>query len=477
MEEAEKLLRRIKAVTRKNRRGGEGPYSGPYGPPPVSYSPPPYGPPPGTYNPPPYGPPPAAYSPPPYSPPPATYSPPPYSPPPASYSPPPAAYSPRPESYGPPPPVYSPPPPSLGPREDSYPTTEELSQSPFSPSFEGPVTSPSEEKYELENQDLPLQTDQESLGDNFELGGDDPTTNNFENDTDFQENAAANDFGEAAEGPSFEQDRDVFGKESQFEVPTLGTQGSDGFDFGLDEERENQASNDLYGPSGEMAAAALPASEGKGFMDRLFGSSAPAQSTAAETKPESGFFGRLFGKSETPVPASSPVEQAPESPPPSPTPPPQPVTESATKPEAPPLAAAATAATVGGMWSWKWMIFAFLLVMIIWYIRPYVTMFSDLLKSANDLLESTVQPTEEKAKPAKPPPSKKVKAKVSQKKTTVPEPDESTSNVQGGAQGGFCLAGEWKGVRSCVKIPKGTECVSGQLFPTELKCTNPALRE
>jgi hypothetical protein len=464
MEDAEKLLRRIKAVTRKNRRGGESPYSGPYGPPPVSYSPPPYGPPPGTYSPPPYGPPPAAYSPPPYSPPPASYSPPPYSPPPASYSPPPAAYSPRPESYGPPPPVYSPPPPSLRPREDSYPATEELYQPPFSPSFEGPGISPSAERYEIENQELPLQADQESLGENFELGGDDPSTDNFEDDAEFQENAATNDFGEAAEGPAFEQDRDEFGKESQFEVPL---QGTDGFE----EEREIQASNDLYGPSGEVAAAP-PASDSKGFMDRLFGSSAPAQPTAAEAKPESGFFGSLFGKSETPNSAPSPVEQSPVSPPP--TPPPQPVTETPMKQEAPPLAAAATAATVGGMWSWKWMIFAFLLVMIIWYVRPYVTMFSDLMKSANDLLESTVQPTEEKAKP---PPSKKVKTKVSQKKTAVPEPDESTSNVQGGAQGGFCLAGEWKGVRSCVKIPKGTECVSGQLFPTELKCTNPGLRE
>jgi hypothetical protein len=59
---------------------------------------------------------------------------------------------------------------------------------------------------------------------------------------------------------------------------------------------------------------------------------------------------------------------------------------------------------------------------------------------------------------------------------TAPEPDESASSVQGGSRSGFCLAGEWKGVRSCVKVANNKECVSGQLFESETKCVNPSLR-
>ena len=57
-----------------------------------------------------------------------------------------------------------------------------------------------------------------------------------------------------------------------------------------------------------------------------------------------------------------------------------------------------------------------------------------------------------------------------------PAPDDSASSVQGGAKGGFCLAGEWKGVRSCVKVKSAKDCVSGQLFPNEMSCVNPTLR-
>jgi hypothetical protein len=127
----------------------------------------------------------------------------------------------------------------------------------------------------------------------------------------------------------------------------------------------------------------------------------------------------------------------------------------------------AAAVAVGGFWGWKPLLFLLLIAMLVWYIRPYFTYFSDLVKSTNDLLNATTAPE-----------TKKEEAKKKLKKIKgSPEPDDSTSNVQGGAQGGYCLAGEWKNVRSCVKIPKGTECVSGQLFPSEVKCINPGLRD
>lgn len=58
------------------------------------------------------------------------------------------------------------------------------------------------------------------------------------------------------------------------------------------------------------------------------------------------------------------------------------------------------------------------------------------------------------------------------KKKVEPEPDDATSSVQ--SKGAYCYVGEWKGVRSCVRL-KG-KCESGQTFETESKCANPELR-
>ena len=53
-----------------------------------------------------------------------------------------------------------------------------------------------------------------------------------------------------------------------------------------------------------------------------------------------------------------------------------------------------------------------------------------------------------------------------------PVPDESSSSIQGA---GYCYIGEWKGVRSCLKIDKDTKCDS-QVYSTEELCVNPKLR-
>ena len=58
------------------------------------------------------------------------------------------------------------------------------------------------------------------------------------------------------------------------------------------------------------------------------------------------------------------------------------------------------------------------------------------------------------------------------KKTNVPEPDDTTSNVQ--TKGAYCYVGEWKGVRSCVKVKD--KCESGKTFESEEKCVHPELR-
>jgi len=67
---------------------------------------------------------------------------------------------------------------------------------------------------------------------------------------------------------------------------------------------------------------------------------------------------------------------------------------------------------------------------------------------------------------------------VSYIRDTVPNPDESNSQVQQGTVGkkGFCYVGNWNGFRSCVKVSKSNECLSGEIFETDEQCRNPELR-
>ena len=55
------------------------------------------------------------------------------------------------------------------------------------------------------------------------------------------------------------------------------------------------------------------------------------------------------------------------------------------------------------------------------------------------------------------------------KKTKSPEPDDTTSSVQ--SKSGYCYVGDWKGVRSCVKV--SGKCESGKVFSTKTACTTP----
>ena len=54
----------------------------------------------------------------------------------------------------------------------------------------------------------------------------------------------------------------------------------------------------------------------------------------------------------------------------------------------------------------------------------------------------------------------------------LPEPDESTNQTKN--KSGYCLVGEWKGIRSCVKVDK-TPCTT-QVYSTKQQCVNPELR-
>jgi hypothetical protein len=62
----------------------------------------------------------------------------------------------------------------------------------------------------------------------------------------------------------------------------------------------------------------------------------------------------------------------------------------------------------------------------------------------------------------------------------APKPESSVSDIQkpistkkGGS--GWCLVGEYNGVRSCVGMEEHDKCMSGQVFPSQKICLNPNL--
>lgn len=61
----------------------------------------------------------------------------------------------------------------------------------------------------------------------------------------------------------------------------------------------------------------------------------------------------------------------------------------------------------------------------------------------------------------------------------LPEPDDATSSTQRNqkSKAGYCYIGEDRGFRSCIKVGEGDKCMSGDIFPSEEICMNPALRE
>jgi hypothetical protein len=61
----------------------------------------------------------------------------------------------------------------------------------------------------------------------------------------------------------------------------------------------------------------------------------------------------------------------------------------------------------------------------------------------------------------------------------LPEADDASSVTQKGkisGKAGYCLVGEDRGIRSCMKVGEGDTCMSGNIFPSKDKCINPNLR-
>jgi hypothetical protein len=131
-------------------------------------------------------------------------------------------------------------------------------------------------------------------------------------------------------------------------------------------------------------------------------------------------------------------------------------------------------------WSWYfWLFLIFCFVTVFMFVRPYIQYLNQFLELINSLANTgvnlaastssgVVDNTTKGSKVVVNKLSGKQKPKLKQPVV----PDDSSSSVQESKK--FCYVGEWKGVRSCVKV--NGECKSNQRFETEELCMNPELR-
>ena len=60
----------------------------------------------------------------------------------------------------------------------------------------------------------------------------------------------------------------------------------------------------------------------------------------------------------------------------------------------------------------------------------------------------------------------------------IPAPDNSENPIQNPitqSKSAWCLVGEYKGKRGCIEINEYDKCMSGQVYPSQKMCINPAL--
>ena len=67
--------------------------------------------------------------------------------------------------------------------------------------------------------------------------------------------------------------------------------------------------------------------------------------------------------------------------------------------------------------------------------------------------------------------------KSSENAPSDPDPDRSDNKIQnskGSTKTKWCLVGEYENKRGCIDIGESDKCLSGQVFPSEQMCLNPA---
>ena len=69
---------------------------------------------------------------------------------------------------------------------------------------------------------------------------------------------------------------------------------------------------------------------------------------------------------------------------------------------------------------------------------------------------------------------------IGQQNAQIPSPDSTENPIQNPISQGkpsWCLVGEYKGRRGCIEISEHDKCMSGQVYPSQKMCLNPALSQ
>ena len=105
---------------------------------------------------------------------------------------------------------------------------------------------------------------------------------------------------------------------------------------------------------------------------------------------------------------------------------------------------------------------------------------SDLLKpTSKKVIKETEREKREERKRLKKSINEKQKEQDEERSKThyVPSPDlSSDSDIQVARKKGYCYIGSYKGKRTCIPVERGTECMSGDIFPSMDVCINENLR-
>uniref|UniRef100_A0A6C0JZC5 Uncharacterized protein n=1 Tax=viral metagenome TaxID=1070528 RepID=A0A6C0JZC5_9ZZZZ len=69
---------------------------------------------------------------------------------------------------------------------------------------------------------------------------------------------------------------------------------------------------------------------------------------------------------------------------------------------------------------------------------------------------------------------------IGQQNAQIPSPDSTENPIQNPIsqeKSSWCLVGEYKGRRGCIEVSEHDKCMSGQVYPSQKMCLNPALSQ
>jgi hypothetical protein len=114
---------------------------------------------------------------------------------------------------------------------------------------------------------------------------------------------------------------------------------------------------------------------------------------------------------------------------------------------------------------------------------------TDAKASLDNALNNSKQPEPPKPEPPKPEPAKpeppkpildNALNKARPPAVEPPKPDAPENPIQkpiSASKTSWCLVGEYKGRRGCIEIGEQDKCLSGQVYPEQKVCLNPALSQ